>query len=215
MGRDTLTDDLMDFRPWPKIARLNRQVIVTEKLDGTNAQVIVARVPAYPIEMAGWTVVQGAGGMDMMVRAASRSRLITPEDDNFGFAGWVRANAADLTALGEGRHYGEWWGLGIQRGYGLTGRRFSLFNTTRWQGDVQGYNPHRPSCCSVVPTIAVYDSLYYQEIKCEFLRLKALGSKAAPGFMNPEGIVVHHTASGQSFKWTYEADENGKEQQVG
>ena len=28
------------------------------------------------------------------------------------------------------------------------------------------------------------------------------GSTAAPGFKNPEGIVVWHRASGQLFKWT-------------
>lgn len=209
MGRDTLTDDLMDFRPWPKIARLNRPVIVTEKLDGTNAQVIVARVPAYPTDMAGWTVVPGAGGMDMMVRAASRKRLITPEDDNFGFAGWVRANAALLVALGEGRHYGEWWGLGIQRGYGLTERRFSLFNTTRWAD-----NALRPECCGIVPILEVLPTLDYAKVTGWMTLLRSHGSYAAP-FMNPEGVVAHHTASGQSFKWTYEADEGGKEQQVG
>jgi hypothetical protein len=31
----------MNFTPFPKIARLSREVIVTEKIDGTNAQVFV------------------------------------------------------------------------------------------------------------------------------------------------------------------------------
>ena len=33
------------------------------------------------------------------------------------------------------------------------------------------------------------------------------GSHAAPGFMNPEGIVVYHTAAGQVFKMTVENDD--------
>jgi hypothetical protein len=38
------------------------------------------------------------------------------------------------------------------------------------------------------------------------------GSKAVPGFKNPEGIVIYHTASGQLFKKTIENDEKPKGQ---
>ena len=31
----------LTFEAWPKIARLNRDCIITEKIDGTNAAVIV------------------------------------------------------------------------------------------------------------------------------------------------------------------------------
>ena len=34
--------ELPEFKPWPKIARLNRTVIVTEKIDGTNGIIHVA-----------------------------------------------------------------------------------------------------------------------------------------------------------------------------
>ena len=43
---------------------------------------------------------------------------------------------------------------------------------------------------------------------CADLRLR--GSKAAPGFMKPEGIVIFHTKSGAVFKKTLEKDESGK-----
>ena len=36
---DTPRTYAADFAGFPKIARLNRQVIVTEKIDGTNAQI--------------------------------------------------------------------------------------------------------------------------------------------------------------------------------
>ena len=52
----------------------------------------------------------------------------------FGFARWVETNRERLiTLLGPGLHFGEWWGSGIQRGYGLTkgDKRFSLFNVER------------------------------------------------------------------------------------
>ena len=39
--------------------------------------------------------------------------------------------------------------------------------------------------------------------------LKTHGSYAAP-FMNPEGVVIIHTAAGAMFKKTFEKDEAGK-----
>jgi hypothetical protein len=40
--------------------------------------------------------------------------------------------------------------------------------------------------------------------------LKEGGSLAAPGFANPEGIVIYHHATKQLFKKTIEKDEKGK-----
>jgi hypothetical protein len=37
-------------------------------------------------------------------------------------------------------------------------------------------------------------------------RLNNGGSQAAPGFMNPEGIVVFHTAGNVGFKMTLDND---------
>jgi hypothetical protein len=42
------------------------------------------------------------------------------------------------------------------------------------------------------------------------LSLKVLGSKAVPGFMKPEGIIVYHTASKQNFKVLLENDDQPK-----
>lgn len=76
-----------NFIPFDKIPRLKRGCVITEKIDGTNAQVVV--------------------GEDGSVRAGSRKRWITPEDDNFGFAAWVRRNEEELRELGPGQHFGE------------------------------------------------------------------------------------------------------------
>jgi hypothetical protein len=38
-------------------------------------------------------------------------------------------------------------------------------------------------------------------------KLREEGSLAAPGFMNPEGVVVFHLAAGMGFKKTLEKDE--------
>lgn len=173
-----------DFTAFPKMARLAREVIVTEKLDGTNAQICITD--------------------EGEVFAGSRSRWITPEDDNFGFARWVAENAQALLALGPGRHFGEWWGAGIQRRYGLTEKRFSLFNVARW-----GDDETRPACCSVVPVIyrGLFDTGWIDRA-LELLRTQ--GSYAAPGFMNPEGVVVFHVAGNVGFKRTLVKDEEPK-----
>ena len=32
---------MMEFSPFPKIARLSREIVITEKLDGTNASIFL------------------------------------------------------------------------------------------------------------------------------------------------------------------------------
>lgn len=175
----------MDFVGFPKISRLSREVIVTEKIDGTNAQIVVNDT-----------------GDDLI--AGSRSTFITPENDNHGFARWVQANKEELLRLGPGQHFGEWWGAGIQRKYGLKEKRFSLFNVSRW-----GVDETRPKCCHVVPEIwrGNFDDMRINEI------LKALvemGSQAAPGFMSPEGVIIFHVPSGHLYKKTLDKNDEPK-----
>lgn len=172
----------IEFIHWPKTPRLFRNCVITEKLDGTNAQIIIQDGKAY---------------------AGSRSRLITIHQDNFGFARWVHDNHDELVQeLGEGRHYGEWWGHEIQRGYGLTEKRFSLFNTHRWK-DVE------LKLCSVVPILSE-GPFSETTIHTTLTSLEFEGSKAAPGFMKPEGIIVYHEAAQHSFKVLLENDDKPK-----
>lgn len=173
------------FVEFPKMARLTRPVIVTEKIDGTNAQVF--------IEDDGETI-----------HAGSRNRWLSLADDNFGFARWVEDHREELLTLGPGRHFGEWWGSGIQRRYGLTGddKRFSLFNVSRWRDE-------RPACCRVVPVL--YEGPFdTQQVEAALYDLGCAGSVAAPGFMNPEGVVVFHIAGNVGFKKTLLKDDEPK-----
>lgn len=167
-----------EFLKFPSIARLNREIIITEKIDGTNAQILITE--------------------DGQLKAGSRTRYITPQDDNFGFAKWCEQNKEELLKMGPGRWFGEWWGLGIQRGYDLFERRFSLFHTNGIK--------ELPKCCSVVPTLlqGIFDTDDVHEV---LLNLKNKGSVAAPGYMKPEGVVIYHTAGRCSFKVTLEGDE--------
>jgi hypothetical protein len=161
---------MIEFKAWPKIPRLeNEKYFITEKIDGTNACVIIDE--------------EGNFGCQ------SRSRLITPEDDNYGFAKWAYENKEELLKMGPGHHYGEWWGQGVQRGYDLQEKRFSLFNTKRWNSD----NPNTPVCCHVVPILE-------GSVEEALAELKEKGSKAAPGYMRVEGIVVYSYLAGTFYK---------------
>jgi hypothetical protein len=173
------------FVEFPKIHRFNRTIVVTEKLDGTNAQVYIS-------------------DDGDRVFAGSRNKWISVEDDNYGFARWVKDNQDELRKLCPGSHFGEWWGQGIQRRYGLAEKRFSLFNTARWNAE----NPP-PACCHVVPLLA-QGLITEVDVRAVLLSLAENGSVAAPGFMNPEGIVVYHSPSRNLYKMTLDKNDEHK-----
>ncbi len=170
------------FKAFPKIPRENPfNVTITEKLNGTNACIIILG--------------------DEIVGVQSRKRLITPEDDNFGFAQWVEDNKEDLVGLGDGYHYGEWAGLGIQKNpHNIIGRKFFLFNTFRWNPN----NPNRPDCCDVVPVL--YEGLIDETTIPELL--VSLTDNAGQD-ETPEGVVVRYHAFGSYTKHTI-ISPNGK-----
>lgn len=77
-----MTDDKA-FQAWPKIPRARELFMtITEKIDGTNAHILIPPDPAEPI------------------LAASRSRYVTPDRDNFGFARWVAENECSHRGCG-------------------------------------------------------------------------------------------------------------------
>lgn len=176
-----------EFKEFAKIARLSREIVITEKIDGTNAVLYVPEDAAEPM-------VPG-----------SRNRWLPPGEDHFGFGNFVAANQADLRTLGPGYHYGEWWGSGVgRRGYGLPKgeKRWSLFNVHKW-GET------RPACCSVVPVLA--RGLFSTDLVDAILEdLRHNGSRAAPGFMRPEGVVIYHAQGNILLKKTLEGDEMPK-----
>ncbi|RVH84250.1 hypothetical protein CN074_25010 [Sinorhizobium medicae] len=195
---------MMDFTPFPKLSRLTSSCCITEKLDGTNAQVVISPTVETDREDPSVTVKLALDGLDpVTIRVGSRNRWITPgkETDNYGFAGWVRDHAIELSGLGVGQHFGEWYGNGIQRGYGLKEKRFALFNVDRWGA----HNPNTPACCSVVPIL--YRGAYSDvAINDAMLSLHDCGSFAVPFFQNPEGVVVYLKSARTLFKKTFEHD---------
>lgn len=178
------------FVEFPKIARLKRSCVITEKIDGTNASVWV--------------------GEDGELRFGSRTRWITPTDDNQGFARWATEHADELRTLGPGHHFGEWWGSGIQRRYGLSEKRFSLFNVSRWSAESP---TPLPACCSLVPVL--YAGPFNDAaVDAALAELRANGSVAAPGFAKPEGVIVYLTAARTMFKVTLEKDDEPKSKEL-
>lgn len=167
------------FEPWAKIPRLRRDIIVTEKIDGTNAQLLIQE--------------------DGTIWAGSRNRWLGYVDaqsaeilgDNFGFFAWVRENHHALLALGVGRHYGEWYGKGVQRTYGMTEKRLALFNV--WREDPL------PAGAELVPVLyrGPWDEY---DVNASIKALKLTGSIAVPGFMQPEGVVIYHMAAHARYK---------------
>jgi hypothetical protein len=178
----------MKFNEFPKIARLGKECVITEKIDGTNASVHIEE--------------------DGTMWCASRTRFLWNSkdgmlrDDNYGFAAWCIKNVDELKKFGVGSHFGEWWGNGINRGYGISDKRWSLFNTAKWSDD-----NIRPACCSVVPIL--YTGIFDTNKFIETLEdLKIHGSYAVP-FMNPEGIVVYYPAGKFLLKRTFDNKPKG------
>lgn len=167
----------VDFEAWPKTPRWkDEHIVITEKIDGTNAQLLID--PDTGVFQAG-----------------SRTRWVTPEEDNYGFANWAYRNKdALIEGLGRGRHFGEWWGLGIQRGYNMPEKRFSLFNTMRPFDSL-------PSNIGVSIVPVIYQGpLKDTAIEDAIKRLENEGSIASPGFRNFEGICIFMRNSKQVYK---------------
>ena len=198
---DAQTQTVPEFREFPKISRYSREVVCSEKIDGTNSSIFI--------------------GDDGTFLTGSLYRWITPDNDNHGFSRWAHDHREELMLLGPGHHFGEWWGNGIQRGYGLkTGdKRFSLFNVARWC--LYGHDPQPigmsdpriaklqdvlPPCVGLVPLLwrGLFDDL---DMTGLMRSLVEGGSRAAPGYPYPEGIVVYHTAAGICLKKTLVKDD--------
>lgn len=168
----------MEFKKFESIPRLSKDMIISEKIDWTNACVVIDE--------------------EWNIHAQSRSRIITPwkQTDNYWFAGWVEKNKEELLKLWVWYHYWEWYGCWIQRGYWLIEKRFALF-VFRWE--------ELPSCCEVVPYLYTwpFDTNKIEEVLQD---LKTNWSRAVHGWMDPEWIVVYHTAWKYLFKKTFDND---------
>lgn len=181
-----------EFKGFHKIPRYSRECIITEKIDGTNGVIYIDENNNIY-----------AGSKNRWLWGSTQNEV---HNDNHGFAKWVKENKEELLKLGKGYHYGEWWGKGIQRTYGLKENRFSLFNVSKWYDNLE-----RPKCCEVVPIL--FRGLFTTEnIETTLKYLIETGSVAVPGYDNPEGVVIFHIKSGHLYKKTIKNDEQAKGQ---
>lgn len=158
----------VEFTPWPKIARFRgNHVTITEKIDGTNAALIIQE--------------------GQLVGYQSRSRLIKPGDDNYGFAFWAYEDKTALeTLLGDGTHFGEWVGPGIQKNpHNLARKTFFLFNTARWE--MLPLTPEPVSQLRVVPVL--YQGTYEKGLIENVMANLEVAARDA-GY-TPEGVIVY------------------------
>ena len=165
----------MEFVAWPKIPRhTGTNVVISEKMDGTNACIVIED--------------------GELIGCQSRKRIITPDDDNFGFARWVEENKDELLDLGDGRHFGEWVGLGIQKNpHDLAGKSFYLFNSGRWSNG-------RPPCCEVVKVL--YAGAISPSTVPEVMG--GLMTSAMSENYKPEGIIIYYPSTRTYEKATFE-----------
>lgn len=165
-----------EFSPWPKTPRVGKRepwITITEKMDGTNACIVIE------------------GGE--IVGIQSRNRFIAPGDDNFGFAKWVAENADELVKLGHGKHYGEWTGPGIQKNpHGLSEKAFYLFNTDRPVETL-------PDCVKQV-RVLYHGPRYGAAVEEAML---TLSEYAAERGYTPEGVVVFDRTTKTREKATF------------
>jgi hypothetical protein len=216
----------MEFQEFESIEVLESLVTISEKIHGTNAQIAIeetrttigecspndtvedlaSRFPGKKLEIAPYSDIRSSvREIKMELQAGSRTRWITPEDDNYGFATWAYANKDALIALlGPGRHFGEWYGSGIGPGYGLKEKRFALFNTFRWT----------PAKDQLLPRMDVVPILYQGKftptiVKETMDKLKAEGSALVPGYKKPEGVVMFFSRTSSYFKQVFEKEDTG------
>jgi hypothetical protein len=198
----------MFFEKWPSIPRRSKeQMTITEKIDGTNAAILFFPLDAVEGGATPICTVDTNDGL-YGVWAQSRTRFIYPDSDNFGFARWVSDNAQALyDVLGIGRHYGEWWGQGIQCGYGLKEKRFSLFKAPRWQEIIGAFEDTTPvKGLRTVPIL--YSGKFLDGDMDRVVETLSKGSLAAPEFTGmPEGVVVYLREANTSYKILLENDD--------
>jgi len=173
----------MDYKPFSKIERFeNVKISISQKLHGSNASIYI-----YKTE---------DGTLDL--KCGKRTDWITPEQDNFGFAKFVYDNKEAFLKLGEGYHFGEYCGPGINSGEGLKERTLVLFDYWRYQ-DIM-----LPPNTMIVPVLyeGPNDGM---KIVMIIKDLKENGSKLVKGFMNVEGVVI--SMGGHRYKILFKPEE--------
>lgn len=173
-----------EFKSFNKILHIGKLYMsITQKIHGSNAQIHIYKDENEVMQM----------------QVGSRSRWLDKENDNYGFFRFCDDNRCEIIEkLGEGRHFGEWAGPGINVGEGLQEKILVLFNWKRFIGK------ELPSRMRTVPLL-YKGCISLDAINSSMEDLKKNGSLLVPGYMNPEGIVVD--LDGHLYKNVFDNEE--------
>ena len=169
---------MIEFRGWPKISRYTKPMkgVITEKMDGTNSALIIQE--------------------GELVGCQSRKRLIKPGDDNHGFACWAFENKERLEKLGDGYHYGEWCGPGINGNRHNLDRK-SLFLFSWYRDDRENH---------IANDLQFVRVLHEGDITGDVIT-QAMETLADTVEYSAEGIVIYYYDSKYFQKHTFENPE--------
>lgn len=221
---------MLEFKSYPKTPRLkNLHVRITQKLDGTNGVIAIEKLnyeldkPRYCFKVGSrnqWLpspeeMQQRDEEISKWKKLKEQYKTVPFEDlfpyvghkpeklhDNHGFSKWAHENKeALIRLLGEGYHYGEWCGAGIQNGEGLKEKGFYLFSPrSRYlKLELDGINDKIDILNSIniyfVPEL--YNGTIGEEpititgiIQYAMARLYNDGSRIGNGSVKPEGVIV-------------------------
>lgn len=225
----------MDHVAFPKIPRLIRECVVTEKLDGSNMCIHIGHKPftvgetlflrGEPVEYLGAisedsamvkkVVLDGIIEEDEVKLSMLTSRTVDPDQFLIGSRNrWIDVKMDHYNfAKWCQDHKDELLGLGVGTHYGEwwgqgIQKRYKTVGKTFSLFNTSRWGVDRPACCSVVPVL--YQGLFNTvEIDTCVSLLRHHGSVACPG-SPAEGIIVYHVAANQYFKQTLVKDEEHK-----
>ena len=178
----------VNYNSFPSIERLeNIYCIISEKIDGTNSLIEIN---------------------ETNVRFGSRNRYISFSDDNAGFANFFKdyearfEDAAKDITTDESyplRIYGEWFGCGIQRGYGLKDKFFMPFNSFYSEKLIEYQVPN-----VIAPNIMYTGKFSMEVVDTCMQQLKLNGSGVVKDYKQPEGIVIFFPKYNFRLKETFD-----------
>lgn len=194
------------FEPYPKTPRMRAsEMTITEKIDGTNAQILIEGGQIVCIGSRKREIFPEGSVVNLDVKQCCETEYLKGTD-NAGFASWVRENEEGLTEfLGDGRHFGEWAGPGIQGNpLDLSRKLFFLFNTHRNPGEKFAAIGHLVPDLRSVPIVytgpfnLLMVGTAHEDLLREGSRVSLSDRDSSDGV--PEGIII--SAFGQKFKRT-------------
>jgi hypothetical protein len=187
---------------FPKIQRLeNLEVIVTEKLDGTNAVIYKETEEDGTIRFKFGSRNRWLGGHD------EKGKII----ENHGFFQFCSDNLEYLMKLSDGYHYGEFIGPGINRGYFRDKKMLFLFDTRLEEAANNGlFGPDIRTVPVLAENISLIEvMMYMKDIKDENPELMSTINEQ----VKMEGVMLYIPRLNQRIKVIFDKEHNPQKEE--